>query len=289
MLAVDPLAVHKRAMSFVTRFAPSPTGYLHLGHALSALTAFDAAQAADGRFILRIEDIDQSRARPEFEAAIFEDLAWLGLGWESPVRRQSEHMAEYEAALQSLIDRNLVYRCFRTRKEIAETIASAPHGASEEMFRGEALPAEEEAMKLAAGDVFAWRLSLKKARAALGPAYFALVFEDETGPVRAEPDKHGDVILARKDFPASYHLASVWDDAKQGITHVIRGDDLREAAHIHVLLQKLLDLPQPIYRHHRLVLGDDGKRLAKRNQSATVRALREDGKTPEDIRAMLSL
>lgn len=276
-------------MSFVTRFAPSPTGYLHLGHALSALTAFDAARAAGGRFLLRIEDIDQGRARPEFEAAIFEDLAWLGLAWEEPVRRQSEHMAEYAGALQSLIDRQLVYRCFRTRKEIAEAIASAPHGELGEAFRGEALPPEEETERLAAGEAFAWRLSLKKARAALGPAYFTLVFEDETGLVRAEPERHGDVVLARKDFPTSYHLASVWDDALAGVTHVIRGEDLRDAAHLHVLLQKLLDLPQPVYRHHRLVLGEDGKRLAKRDQSATLRALRESGKTAADVRALLDL
>lgn len=276
-------------MSFVTRFAPSPTGYLHLGHALSALTAFDAARAANGRFLLRIEDIDLGRARPEFEAAIYEDLAWLGLSWEEPVRRQSEHMAEYAEPLQDLIGRGLVYRCFRTRKEIADAIASAPHGAAEERFAGEALPAEEEAQRLAAGDAFAWRLSLKKARAALGPAYFALVFEDETGPVRAEPERHGDVVLARKDFGASYHLASVWDDALQGVTHVIRGEDLREAAHLHVLLQKLLGLPQPVYRHHRLVLGEDGKRLAKRDRSATLRALRDAGKTPADVRALVGL
>lgn len=276
-------------MSFVTRFAPSPTGHLHLGHALSALMAFDAARAAGGRFLLRIEDIDQGRARPEFEAAIFEDLAWLGLAWEEPVRRQSEHMAEYAGALQSLIDRQLVYRCFRTRKEIAEAIASAPHGELGEAFRGEALPPEEETEKLAAGEAFAWRLSLKKARAALGPAYFTLVFEDETGLVRAEPERHGDVVLARKDFPTSYHLASVWDDAMAGVTHVIRGEDLRDAAHLHVLLQKLLDLPQPVYRHHRLVLGEDGKRLAKRDQSATLRALRESGKAAADVRALLDL
>jgi glutamyl-Q tRNA(Asp) synthetase len=273
-------------MSFVSRFAPSPTGYLHLGHALSALTAFDAARAG-GRFLLRLEDIDQGRARPAFEQAIYEDLAWLGLEWETPVRRQSEHMSDYQAALQSLIERNLVYRCFRTRREIAEAIANAPHGASEDVFRGEALPADEEAAKLEANEPFAWRLSLKKARSALGPAYFALVFEDETGAVRAEPEKHGDVILARKDFPASYHPASVWDDALQGMTHVIRGEDLREAAHLHVLLQRLLELPQPVYRHHRLVLGEDGKRLAKRDQAATLRALREAGKTPGDVRAML--
>lgn len=276
-------------MSFVTRFAPSPTGYLHLGHAFSALTAFDAARAAGGRFILRIEDIDQGRARPEFDAAILEDLAWLGTEWEQPVRRQSEHMADYEGALRSLIDRQLVYRCFRTRKEIAEAIASAPHGEAEEAFRGEALPPDEEAAKLEEGEAFAWRLSLKKARAALGPAYFALVFEDESGPVRAEPERLGDVVLARKDFGTSYHLASVWDDGLQGVTHVIRGEDLREAAHLHVLLQKLLGLPQPVYRHHRLILGEDGRRLAKRDQAATLRSLREAGKTPGDVRAMVGL
>jgi glutamyl-Q tRNA(Asp) synthetase len=276
-------------MSFVTRFAPSPTGYLHLGHAFSALTAFDAARAAGGRFVLRIEDIDQGRTRPEFEGAIYEDLEWLGLAWEQPVRRQSEHMAEYEKVLQGLIDRQLVYRCFRTRKEVAEAIASAPHGEAEEAFRGEALAPDEEAAKLAAGEAFAWRLSLKKARSALGPAYFALVFEDETGPVRAEPERRGDVVLARKDFGASYHLASVWDDALAGVTHVIRGEDLREAAHLHVLLQKLLELPQPIYRHHRLILGNDAKRLAKRDQAATLRALREGGASPADVRAKVGL
>ncbi len=276
-------------MSFVTRFAPSPTGLLHLGHAFSALTAFDAAREANGRFLLRIEDIDQGRARPEFEAAIFEDLAWLGLAWEEPVRRQSAHMGDYAAALQSLIDRNLVYRCFRTRREVADAIASAPHGEASDVFVGEALPPEDEATRLAAGESFAWRLSLKKARAALGPAYFTLMFEDETGLVRAQPEKHGDVVLARKDFPTSYHLASVWDDALAGVTHVIRGDDLRESAHLHVLLQRLLELPTPRYQHHRLILDETGKRLAKRDEAATLRSLRESGKTPEDVRVMLGL
>jgi glutamyl-Q tRNA(Asp) synthetase len=275
-------------MSFVTRFAPSPTGYLHLGHAYSALTAFDAARAADGRFLLRIEDIDQGRTRPEFEAAIFEDLAWLGIVWEEPVRKQSEHMAEYTSVLNRLIERGVMYRCFLTRKEIAEAIASAPHG-PEEIFRGEALPAEEEAERLERGEAFAWRLSLKKARAVLGPAYFTLMFEDETGPVRADPERHGDVVLARKDFATSYHLASVWDDAQQGVTHVIRGEDLRDAAHLHVLLQRLLDLPTPRYRHHMLILGADGKRLAKRDHAAMLRSLREAGKTAADVRALLEL
>jgi len=262
---------------------------LHLGHAFSALTAFDAAQAAGGRFLLRIEDIDQGRARAEFEAAIYEDLAWLGVEWETPVRRQTEHMATYEGVLQTLIDRQLVYRCFRTRREIAEVIASAPHGPSEDVFHGEAPPADEEAERLAAGEAFAWRLSLKRARSVLGASYFALVFEDETGVVRANPEKQGDVVLARKDFPASYHLASVWDDALQGVTHVIRGEDLRDAAHLHVLLQKLLGLPRPVYRHHCLILGEDGKRLAKRDSALTLRALRESGKTPDDVRVLLSV
>jgi glutamyl-Q tRNA(Asp) synthetase len=275
-------------MAFVTRFAPSPSGYLHLGHAFSALTAFEAARAADGRFLLRIEDIDQGRARPEFEAAIFEDLAWLGLRWEEPVRRQSEYMADYSAALDGLIERGLVYRCFRTRREILEASANAPHEAGE-VFRGEALASDDEAERVARGEPFAWRLSLKKARAALGPAYFTMLFEDETGLMRADPDSHGDVVLARKDVPASYHLASVWDDALQGVTHVIRGEDLREAAHLHVLLQKLLGLPTPIYRHHKLLLGADGKRLAKRDAAATLRALREAGQSPADVRQMLGL
>lgn len=238
---------------------------------------------------MRIEDIDQGRARADFEDAIYEDLAWLGLTWETPVRRQAEHMDEYAAALQVLIDRQLVYRCFRTRKEVADEIASAPHGASDSMFRGEALPPAEEAERIANGEPYAWRLSLKKARAALGPAYFSLVFEDENGPVRAEPEKHGDVVLARKDFAASYHLASVWDDAQQGVTHVIRGEDLRDAAHLHVLLQQLLGLPPPRYRHHRLILDSDGKRLAKRDKALTLRSLREAGKSPEDIRALAGL
>jgi glutamyl-Q tRNA(Asp) synthetase len=272
-------------MSFTTRFAPSPTGYLHLGHAFSALTAFDAARAVGGRFLLRIEDIDLARCRPEFETAIAEDLAWLGLTWETPLRRQSEHMGDYAAALQSLIDRGLVYRCFRTRREIAEAIASAPHGPSEIESRVGALLAQEEARRVAAGEAFAWRLSLANARAALG----ALAFEDETGMAPPAFEQFGDVVLARKDFAASYHLASVCDDARQGVTHIIRGEDLRQAAHLHVLLQALLGLPHPIYRHHRLIVGDDGKRLAKRHQAETLRALRAAGKSPADVRALVGL
>lgn len=266
-----------------TRFAPSPTGALHLGHAFSALTAFDAAHG--GRFLLRIEDLDHTRCRPEFETAIFEDLAWLGLAWETPVRRQSDHMDEYRAALESLIARGLVYRCFRTRREVAAESVAAPH-ATGPVFRG--APAPDEAERLAAGEPFAWRLSLARAQDDLGARWAALGFEADGALTPADPARHGDAILARRDFPSSYHLASVLDDALQGVTLIVRGEDLRDAAHLHVLLQALLGLPTPRYRHHRLILGADGKRLAKRDNAATLRALRADGATPADVRRMVS-
>jgi glutamyl-Q tRNA(Asp) synthetase len=273
---------------FATRFAPSPTGYLHMGHAFSAWTAFDAAQAALGRFILRIEDTDLTRCRPEFEAAIYEDLAWLGLSWEVPVRRQSDHMAEYEGALERLKDLGVLYRCFKTRKELMDGIAAAPHS-----FSGPEsvtpLPPQEEAVLLASGKQFAWRLSLQRSQDLLGANWDNLGFEANGTWVKANPAQLGDVVLARKEFPSSYHLASVLDDASQGITHVIRGEDLAEAAHIHVVLQKLLGLPTPIYRQHRLILDADGKRFAKRNQSVTLRSLRESGTSPAEIRTSLGL
>ena len=274
--------------AFVTRFAPSPTGRLHLGHAFSALTVFDAARAANGRFLLRIEDLDATRSRPEFETALLDDLAWLGIAWETPVRRQSEHMAEYESGLARLIAAGLAYRCFKTRKEILADIAGAPHGPAQ-AFRGAPEPADVETARLAAGDAFAWRLSLERCRAHLGPGWQALGFEADGVWTEAEPDRLGDAILARKEFPVSYHLASVLDDARQGVTHVIRGADLADAAHLHVLLQALLDLPTPAYRHHRLILGADGKRLAKRDRSATLAALRETGATPQEVRALIGL
>lgn len=268
---------------FVTRFAPSPTGYLHKGHAFSALTAFEAARKADGRFILRIEDIDQPRCRPEYEAAIHEDLAWLGLSWEQPVRRQSEHLADYEAALDRLRDRGLLYRCFRTRKELAE-IQSAPHGLPEPFRSGPLHPREEERF-LDEGRAYAWRLSLDAARAIL-PNWSGLTFVDEIrGTVRAEPDLAGDVVLARKDVGVAYHLAVVVDDALQGISHVIRGEDLFEATHVQRLLQALLEAPTPVYRHHRLLVGPDGKRFAKRDKAQTLRELRAAGVTPTQLRA----
>lgn len=274
--------------AFVTRFAPSPTGLLHLGHAFSALTAHEAARAAGGRFMLRIEDLDQRRSRPAFEAAIFEDLAWLGLGWEEPVRRQSGHMADYALALARLIDADLLYRCFKTRRELAEQTAQAPHELGA-VVRGGPLAQSEEAARLAAGGAFAWRLRLDRARERLGPRWDDLGFEADGVWMKADPERLGDAILARKEFPASYHLASVLDDAAQGVTCVIRGEDLKDAAHLHVLLQALLGLPTPAYRHHRLIFGPDGRRLAKRDQAATLAALREAGRTPAEVRAMAGL
>ncbi|HEY2358917.1 MAG TPA: tRNA glutamyl-Q(34) synthetase GluQRS [Phenylobacterium sp.] len=274
---------------FVTRFAPSPTGYLHRGHAFSAMTAFEAARAAGGRFILRIEDIDRTRCRPEYEAAVYEDLGWLGLEWETPVRRQSEHMADYGAALRELSERGLTYRCFRTRREVAEAIESAPHGAME-AFRGEALSADEETRRVEAGEAYAWRLSLAAAERALG-GFDSLDFvEDGVGPdgenglIPARPQVGGDVVLARKDVGVAYHLAVTVDDALQGVTQVIRGQDLFEATHVQRLLQALLALPAPTYRHHRLLTGPDGKRFAKRDNSQTLRELRASGMTAAELR-----
>ena len=277
---------------FVTRFAPSPTGYLHRGHAYSALTAHAAARAAGGRLLLRIEDIDQTRCRPEYEAAIYQDLAWLGLEWETPVRRQSEHMAEYQGALDRLQARELTYRCFRTRKEIAEDIGRAPHGAME-AFRGAPLPRHDEHHRLAAGEPFAWRLSLAAAERALGGFGGLSFIEEGEGPagehgvIPVRPELGGDVVLARKDVGVAYHLAATFDDALQGVTHVIRGQDLFEATHVQRLLQALLGLPEPTYRHHRLLTGPDGKRYAKRDRAETLREIRARGVTAEQLRREL--
>jgi glutamyl-Q tRNA(Asp) synthetase len=287
---------------FVTRFAPSPSGLLHLGHAYSALSAFDAARAANGRFLLRMEDIDPGRCRPDFDAAIREDLAWLGLRWEEPVRRQSEHFSDYEAALRKLRELGVVYRCFLTRREIAEESARAPHGSGEGsdgvIYRGPSHPmsADEEAARIAEGQPYAWRLSMKYSQDLLGEEFARLVFEEEGfgpngehGTIQAHPEHAGDVILARKDAPVSYHLAVVHDDALQGVTHVIRGQDLFDATHVHVLLQRLLGLATPIYRHHGLLTDPDGKRYAKRDRSLTLAALRASGATPADLRARIGL
>jgi len=280
-------------MSFATRFAPSPSGLLHLGHAFSALTAFEAARSADGRFVLRIEDIDTTRCRPDFEAAILEDLAWLGLDWEKPVRRQAEHFAEYAARLDDLRKRGLVYRCFKTRREILEEIARAPHGPAE-VYLGpaERMDRDEEEERVERGEAYAWRLSLATAREHLGARWEHLAFQEEgemhRGEHRARPETAGDVVLARKDVATSYHLAVVHDDALQGMSHIVRGEDLFEATHIQVLLQELFELPRPVYRHHRLILDEaTGKRFAKRDKAATLRAMREAGESPASIRARL--
>lgn len=279
---------------FTTRFAPSPTGRLHRGHAFSALTAWTAARAAGGRFLLRIEDIDPTRCRPEFEAAILDDLAWLGLDWEQPVRRQSDHLTDYAGVVDVLDRRGLLYRCFRTRKAILDAIGDAPHGPAEAARPGPH-PADEEAAFLAAGRPFAWRLSLDRARDLLGQrAWDALAFveegrgpDGERGLIRARPETAGDVVLARKDAGAAYHVAVTHDDALQGVTHVVRGEDLFEAAHIQVLIQTLMGWPTPVYRHHPLLVGGDGRRYAKRDRSVTLGELRAEGLSPETLRAQL--
>lgn len=273
----------------VTRFAPSPTGHLHRGHALSALVGWTAARETHGRFLLRIEDIDLDRCRPEFEAAIYEDLRWLGLDWETPVRRQSEHFADYSGALDRLDAMGLLYPCFCTRADIEAEIAAAggaPQGPDGPRYPGTCrslAPAEREA-RLAAGMPFARRLDAARAAAKAGALDWQ---EDGKGAIAVDPLLHGDVVLARKDIPASYHLAVTLDDAIQGVTLVTRGQDLFAATHVHRLLQALLGLPSPRYRHHRLVTDAAGKRLAKRDRAQSLAALRAAGAEPAAIRAEL--
>lgn len=279
---------------FVTRFAPSPTGRLHKGHAFSALLGRSLTQDAGGQWLLRIEDIDPTRCRPEFEAGILEDLAWLGLEWPMPVRHQSDHLADYAATVETLRQRGLLYRCFRTRKAILDAIGDAPHG-SVEAARPGPHPADEEAAMLDQGLPFAWRLSLDRARAELGdPAWAALSFVEEgygpngeSGRIQARPETAGDVILARKDAGTAYHLAVTHDDALQGISHVIRGHDLFEATHIQGLIQALMGWPTPVYHHHALLTGPDGRRYAKRDRSVTLAELRAGGMTAGALRAEL--
>jgi glutamyl-Q tRNA(Asp) synthetase len=276
--------------STVTRFAPSPTGYLHLGHVRSALEGWRAARAADGRFLLRIEDIDRSRCREEYAAAILEDLAWLGLDWDGPVRRQSERFADYRAALDRLDALGVLYPCFCTRREIGAEIAAAggaPQGPAGPVYPGTCrrLDPTERTQKIAAGLDYALRLDLGRAMALTG----ALAWVEESGgtPCRvlAAPELLGDVVLARKDMPASYHLAVTVDDASQGVTLVTRGDDLAPATHIHRLLQALLGLPTPNYRHHALLRDASGRRLAKRDRALSIRAMRAIGIEPAEILA----
>jgi len=272
----------------VTRFAPSPTGLLHLGHAYAALVAWRAARQGGGRFLLRIEDIDAARCREEFVAAIEVDLAWLGIDWDGEVRRQSQHFADYRAALDRLETAALVYPCFCTRAAIKAEIAralDAPHGPDGPLYPGtcRGLAPAERARRIAAGENFALRLNVAKALARSGP----LAWEDEVrGRVAADPAALGDVVLARKDTPASYHLAVTVDDALQGVTLVTRGVDLFAATHLHRLLQALLELPVPRYRHHPLLTDPSGRRYAKRDRALTLSSLRESGKSPEEVRAL---
>ncbi|MGB0670089.1 MAG: tRNA glutamyl-Q(34) synthetase GluQRS [Rhodospirillales bacterium] len=275
-------------MTTVTRFAPSPTGHLHLGHAFSAVFARQAA-GQDGRFLLRIEDIDATRCRPAFTEAIFEDLAWLGLDWEKTVRCQSAHMADYAAVLDNLAARGLTYPCFCTRKDIEEA-AGAPHlqrlGPEGLVYPGtcRALSPTDADERIAAGISFALRLKTDEALRQTGPLFWQ---DRNKGRQAARPELFGDVVLARKDTPTSYHLAVTHDDALQGVTLVTRGEDLFAATHIHRLLQALMDWPVPNYHHHGLLVGNDGKRLAKRDKAATLRALREAGGTAEAVRLRL--
>jgi glutamyl-Q tRNA(Asp) synthetase len=284
----------------VFRFAPSPNGFLHLGHALSALFNQDMAQRAGGRLLLRIEDIDPTRCRPEFEQAIYEDLAWLGIKWEQPVRRQSEHFEEYRAALERLEREGLVYPAFESRADIAQFVRereaetgrpwpSDPDGAPLYPRDTDATASGDRTRRRAA-EPFALRLDLAKALARVDrPLAWSELSGEEIREITAQPERWGDAILGRKETPASYHLAVVLDDALQGVTHVVRGLDLYESTAMHRLLQELLGLPAPVYHHHRLVLDRDGRKLAKRDPSTTLRDLRAAGWTPADVRRTVGL
>lgn len=281
----------------VFRFAPSPNGLLHLGHARSALLNQDLARASGGRLLLRIEDIDRDRARPEFEQAIYEDLAWLGVTWDAPPRRQSEHFGDYEAALEKLDALGLLYPCFCTRGDIAAAIEGRegwprdPDGAPLYPRTCRALDPAETQARLFSGARAARRLRIEAAIAQAATLIGWREYGEEAEPraVRAEPSAWGDVVLSRKDMPTSYHLAVVVDDALQGVTDVVRGADLMPATSLHRLLQVLLDYPAPDYRHHALVLDADGRKLSKSAGSTSLRALRAQGVTPQQIREMAGL
>ena len=286
----------------VFRFAPSPNGYLHLGHACSALLNFDSARRAGGRFLLRIEDIDATRCRPEFEAAIYEDLAWLGLSWEAPVRRQSEHFAEYQAAVEQLTAWGLVYPAFESRTGIARLVAQRereapwprdPDGAPLYPGTAKSLASDERRRLIAQGAPYALRLDMAAAGRRAPPD---LAWSEqgegpggETGRVTARPQAWGDVILARKETPTSYHLSVVIDDAVQGVTDVVRGRDLFWSTSVHRLLQELLGNRQPVYRHHRLITDSAGQKLSKSTSATALRELRGGGATPADIRRLVGL
>jgi glutamyl-Q tRNA(Asp) synthetase len=283
------------------RFAPSPNGYLHLGHAYSALLNFDMARAIGGRLLLRIEDIDTARCRPEFETAIYQDLAWLGIAWDRPVRRQSEHLDSYRAALRRLAAHGLVYPSFDSRAEIAREVAAReavgawprdPDGAP--LYPGSAheMTAAERERRIAAGDPYAVRLDMASALTRAGPLIWSEIGAGpagESGTTQAVPIAWGDVILGRKEMPTSYHLSVTVDDALQGVTHVVRGRDLFWSTSVHRLLQELLGLQAPVYHHHPLILDGCGRKLAKSTRATGLRELRAQGLTPADIRRMVGL
>ncbi len=286
----------------VFRFAPSPNGYLHLGHALSALINSDMARVACGRFLLRIEDIDAARCRPRYEEAIYEDLAWLGLQWEEPVRRQSGHFDEYRAALARLDALGLVYPSFESRSEIARRVSARereegswprdPDGSPLYPCNAGALSVAERERRMQSGESHVLRLNMTAAMARAGALNFVETGTGpggETGSLIALPQKWGDAVLARKETPTSYHLSVVIDDAAQGVTHVVRGQDLFWSTGLHRLLQALLDLPPPIYHHHRLILDPQGRKLSKSTGANALRALRAGGASPSDIRRMVGL
>jgi glutamyl-Q tRNA(Asp) synthetase len=285
----------------VFRFAPSPNGYLHLGHAYSALLNYDLARRAGGRLLLRIEDIDATRCRPEFEAAIYQDLAWLGIEWETPVRRQSEHLDAYLDALNKLAAQGLVYPSFESRAEIARLVAQReangpwprdPDGAPLYPGTAKLLSPGERARSIESGAPYALRLDMAAARARAGELVWTEQGEGpdgEAGVVATQPQAWGDVILARKETPTSYHLSVAIDDALQGVTDVVRGQDLFWSTSVHRLLQKLLDLREPAYRHHRLVLDTTGQKLSKSTSATGLRELRAAGATPADIRRQVGL
>ena len=285
----------------VLRFAPSPNGYLHLGHAYSALLNFDIARRTGGRFLLRIEDIDPTRCRPEFEAAIYEDLRWLGIAWETPVRRQSEHFPLYREAVAKLTAQGLVYPSFESRADVTQMVAALeahspwprdPDGAPLYPGTAESLSPDARAKLIKSGAPHTLRLDMAAALALapdLGWTEQGEGPNGETGAVAARPEAWGDVILARRETPTSYHLSVVIDDALQGVTEIVRGQDLFWSTSVHRLLQQLLGLPQPTYRHHRLLLDAAGRKLSKSSMATGLRELRAGGATPADIRRMVGL
>ena len=268
--------------AFRTRFAPSPTYFLHLGHALSALHVWRTAENAGGEVWLRIEDIDTTRCRPEYTDAIYQDLTWLGLSWPEPVRVQSKHFEDYRSCVETLNQMGLAYRCFRTRADLS---------ALEDPLRPGPIASDQEAQLLDEGAPFAWRLSLSRARDHLGAAYDTLTYQESTVSGlevrRADPNLHGDIVIARKDSPSAYHIAATHDDALQGMTHIVRGEDLIDAPHVHSLLQALLNWSQPIYQHHPLLLDEAGNKLSKRQKSISLASLRADGMTADQVRVRL--